>query len=174
MPPPHAFPGPVALTAAGRPGQPEGKKKRTQHLGPCALTQFSQPYGLALLLGRGYTPNKKMEVHTWSPQRSARPREVTTIRAGRKEAMVRPEASERGGLGPGPETHLWPIEEQQLQQFQTLAYYVSVREGQHVQQGGEQGTWPQMLTISRTLLCNIAQNCKHLQTEMYIHSPHKG
>lgn len=115
-----------------------------------------------------------MEVHIWNPQRPARLREVTTIRAGRKEAMVRPEASEQGGLGPGPETHLWPIEEQQLQQFQTLAYYVSVREGQHAQQGGEQGTWPQMLTISRTLLCNIAQNCEHLQTETYIHSPHKG
>lgn len=28
VPPPHAFPRPVALTAAGRPGQPEGKEEK--------------------------------------------------------------------------------------------------------------------------------------------------
>lgn len=69
--------------------------------------------------------------------------------------MVRLEASEQG-LRTGLETNLWPVEEQQLQQLQTLAYYFSVREGQCVQQGGEQGPWPQMLAISRTLLCNVA------------------
>lgn len=75
--------------------------------------------------------------------------------------MVRLEASDQG-LRTGPETNLWPVEEQQLQQLQTLAYYFSVREGQCVQQGGEQGPWPQMPAIRRTLLCNVAQNCEHL------------
>jgi len=49
---------------------------------------------------------------------------------------------EQGDWGLRPETHPWLIEEQQLQQLQTLAYYFSVREGQRVQQGGEQEPWP--------------------------------
>lgn len=40
------------------------------------------------------------------------------------------------------QTHLWLIQEQQLQQLQTLAYHVGVRESQCVKQAGEQGSWP--------------------------------
>ena len=67
---------------------------------------------------------------------------MTIVKTGRKGAMVRPEASEQKDWGLRPETHPWLIEEQQLQQLQTLAYYFSVREGQRVQQGGKQGPWP--------------------------------
>lgn len=85
--------------------------------------------------------------------------------------MGRPEALEQGGWRPRPETHPRLVEEQQLQQLQALAYYYSVREGQRVQQGGEQGPWPETLTVSRTFLCNVAQNCEHLQTNTWTQSP---
>lgn len=50
VPPSHAFPGPAALTAVGRPGQPEGREEKDSiPAALCSNTQFPQPEGLAHL-----------------------------------------------------------------------------------------------------------------------------
>lgn len=71
---PDAFPGPAALTAAGRLEQPRGREENSAYL-ICVLRLNSHS-----LMGQptleGAFPHKRMKVLTWNLYRLARPREL--------------------------------------------------------------------------------------------------